>query len=112
MNTASNGKYSAVTCNCKTPVPYIVPLVNSFKKYVVILLSGKPKVDTPELEKIAPVVEVDGSHPEVIALVEAAVKEAEKQEIQLPADVYVEIMEEAIKGVEKEIRRIQPNGPM
>jgi len=73
-----------------------------------------PTVDTPVIQKPpTPVMqEVDSTHPEVIALVEVAIKEADKQIIALPPDVYIEIMEGAIKDVEKNMREQRPNGPL
>ena len=48
--------------------------------------------------------DVDANHPEVLAIVEAAVKEAEKQVVQLAPDVYIEVMEAAIQQAEREMR--------
>ena len=59
-----------------------------------------------------PVPEVDETHAEVIAMVEAAVKLAEEHQIALPPEVYIEVLEIAIKEAEKEIREKTPEGPM
>lgn len=59
-----------------------------------------------------PVPEVDETHTEVIAMVEAAVKLAEEHQIALPPEVYIEVLEIAIKEAEKEIREKTPEGPM
>ena len=56
--------------------------------------------------------EVDASHPEVVAMVEAAVAEAEKQTVTLPAEAIVEVMEAAIAEVEKNMRNEHPEGPL
>ncbi|KAK7500075.1 hypothetical protein BaRGS_00008622, partial [Batillaria attramentaria] len=79
----------------------------------------KPEEPTPETEPPAeekpappPEPEVDENHPEVIALVEAAVKEAEKQAITLPAEVIVEVMDAAVVEAERNIRNEFPEGPV
>ena len=56
--------------------------------------------------------EVDATHPEVVAMVDAAVAEAEKQTVTLPADAIVEVMEAAIAEVEKNMRNEHPEGPL
>jgi hypothetical protein len=47
-----------------------------------------------------------------VVIVDAAVAEAEKQELNLPVEAYIEVMEEAMKEVEKEIRLANPDGPL
>ena len=56
--------------------------------------------------------EVDATHPEVVALVEVAVKAAEQQEVSLVPDVWIEVMEAAIEETEKAMRDTNPDGPM
>lgn len=56
--------------------------------------------------------EVDGSHPEVKAMVDEAIKEAEKQPVTLSPEVYVEILDKAIKEAEKEMREKNTEGPL
>lgn len=56
--------------------------------------------------------EIDATHPDVIAAVQVATKDVEMQQIQLPPDVYIEILDEAIKLAEKELRQTNPIGPM
>lgn len=68
----------------------------------------QPSESTTEQKSI----EVDASHPEVVILVEAAVKVAKEQEITLPPEVWIETMETAIEDVEKEIRNSSAGGPL
>ena len=56
--------------------------------------------------------EVDGTHPEVLALVEQSVKDAEKAVINLTPEIYLEILEEAIRDAEKQMREVKPDGPL
>ena len=51
-------------------------------------------------------------HPEVKGIVDAAVKSAEESELTLPPETYIDVMEEAIKKLEKEKRSTNPNGPL
>jgi hypothetical protein len=48
----------------------------------------------------------------VIAIVNAAVEEAEKQVVTLPAEAVVEVMEAAIAEAEKEMHAKNPTGPL
>lgn len=59
-----------------------------------------------------PIPEVDETHPEVITMVEAAMKLAEEHQVTLPPEVYIEVLETAIKDAEKELREKGPEGPM
>lgn len=45
-------------------------------------------------------------------MVEAAMKLAEEHQISLPPEVYIEVLETAIKDAEKELREKGPEGPM
>ena len=56
--------------------------------------------------------DVDSDHPEVKVIVEAAVKAASDQEITLQPEIWIEVMEEAIKQTEQEMRRVNPDGPL
>lgn len=56
--------------------------------------------------------EVDSTHPYVIALVEKAVQDAEKNVINLSPEVYIDILDEAIQDAEKKMREAKPDGPM
>ena len=60
----------------------------------------------------APTTEVDTNHPEVQQMVAAAVAVAQQQVVTLPPDVYLEVIQVAIKDTEKEMRLRNPNGPM
>ena len=60
----------------------------------------------------ASVPDVDASHPDVIALVEQAVKDAEKTAITLTPEIYLEILEEGIQNAEKLMRESKPDGPL
>ncbi|XP_041351641.1 adenylate kinase 9-like isoform X3 [Gigantopelta aegis] len=62
--------------------------------------------EKPDDENVQPPEpEVDATHPDVVAIVDAAVKEAEKNITQLPPEVYVDVMEAAIKDAERELRK-------
>lgn len=56
--------------------------------------------------------EIDENHPEVAALVEKAVQMAEERDINIPAEMWIDVMEEAIKNAEDEMRKVNPDGPM
>ena len=56
--------------------------------------------------------EVDATHPQVAAMVEQAVAAAKDNEVTLPADTYIEVMEEAIQEAERDIRKTNPEGPL
>ena len=58
-----------------------------------------------------PAADVDITHPEVKAFVDAAVKEAENQTYTLAPEAYVEVLEEAIQEVHKELKKKGQNGP-
>ena len=55
--------------------------------------------------------DVDISHPEVQVMVDAAVKEAESQTYTLASEAYVEVLQEAITEIHKELRKKDSNGP-
>ncbi|XP_077977825.1 adenylate kinase 9-like isoform X2 [Glandiceps talaboti] len=55
---------------------------------------------------------VDANHPEVKALVDAAVKDAEKQVYTLSPEQYIDALEEAISDVQKELKKNDPDGPV
>ena len=59
-----------------------------------------------------PTIDIDISHPEVKAMVDAAVKEAENQTYTLAPEAYVDVLEEAIQEVHKEMKKKGQNGPM
>jgi phosphoenolpyruvate synthase/pyruvate phosphate dikinase len=56
--------------------------------------------------------DVDATHPDVIALVEQAVKDAEKTPVTLTPEIYLEILEEGIRIAEKMMREAKPDGPL
>ncbi len=58
------------------------------------------------------VLQVTADHPEVKVMVEAAIKAAEEQQITIPPETYIEIMEQAITDKEKERRLKNPDGPL
>ena len=64
--------------------------------------------EAPASEKV---IEVDESHPEVQAMVAAAVKVAEEQTVTLPAEQWIEVMEQTIKDAEGEMWKRNSNGP-
>ena len=55
---------------------------------------------------------VDETHPEVAAMVEQAVKNAEALSVTLPPEAWIDAMELAIKEHEEEMRMNNPTGPM
>ena len=59
-----------------------------------------------------PTIDIDISHPEVKAMVDAAVKEAENQTYTLAPEAYVDVLEEAIQEVHKEMKKKGQNGPV
>ena len=63
------------------------------------------------VEAKVPEVEVDASHPEVLAMVEAAMKAAEQQVVSIPPDDYLNMLQQAIENLEKEKALSNPNGP-
>jgi hypothetical protein len=79
-------------------------------KLDLLLYHTFPPPEQPAEPPKAP--EVDGSHPEVIAMVDEAIKEAEKQPVTLSPEVYVEILDKAIKEAEKEMREKNTEGPL
>ena len=52
-----------------------------------------------------PTIDIDISHPEVKAMVDAAVKEAENQTYTLAPEAYVDVLEEAIQRFIRKWRR-------
>jgi len=56
--------------------------------------------------------DIDETHPDVVALVEKAVADAEKTVIQLPPEAYLEVLEESIRDAEKKMRETNPDGPL
>lgn len=56
--------------------------------------------------------DIDATHPDVIALVEKAVNDAEKNSVNLTPEIYLEILEEGIREAEKEMRETKPDGPL
>ena len=55
--------------------------------------------------------QVNEDHPEVKERVEAAVKAAEESKVILPAETFIDVMEEAIQNVEEKRREADPDGP-
>ena len=55
---------------------------------------------------------VDENHPEVLEIVQEAVEAAKGQDVVLPPETYVEVMEEAIENAEKDLRKSTVDGPM
>ena len=56
--------------------------------------------------------EVDADHPEVQAIVEQAVKDAQKNTITLTPEIYFEILDESVREAEKVMRETKPDGPL
>ncbi|KAF6026857.1 hypothetical protein EB796_014841 [Bugula neritina] len=61
----------------------------------------KPQDETPQPTPPPPEINVDETHPEVKAIVENAIKLAEKQPINLSAEVTVDLVEAAIKKLRR-----------
>ena len=69
-------------------------------------------VTAPATETSEPVtVEVTEEHPDVTAIVDAAVKAAEGNEVTLSPEVWIEVLEEAIQDLERQKRIDDPTGP-
>ena len=54
---------------------------------------------------------IDAKHPEVIKLVEETLAEAEKREVELPPDEYIDVIEEAIQQKHAQLQASNPDGP-
>ena len=65
-----------------------------------------------EQTQVEPVGPITAEHPEVKKAVEQAVEEARNAAVNIPADVYAELMYKAIQSVEQEQREKNPNGPL
>ena len=73
----------------------------------------RESVVSPSSEKKEPAMpDIDETHPDVIAIVDKAVEEAQKNVTNLSAEVYIEILDQAIKDAEKKMREKEPDGPM
>ena len=72
-----------------------------------VTVSTEQQISTTET-----MIEVDAEHPEVQAIVQEAVKAAEEQKVTLAAEVYTEVMEEAVQQAEREMRERNPAGPL
>ncbi|CAF2637524.1 unnamed protein product, partial [Rotaria sp. Silwood2] len=68
----------------------------------------------PEDEKtqVEPIGQITADHPEVKKAVEQAIEEARNAAVNIPADVYAELMHKAIQNIEQEQREKNPNGPL
>ncbi len=55
--------------------------------------------------------QVTETHPEVVELVDAAVRAAQQSEVALPPEVFIDAMEEAIQNAEASRREANPDGP-
>lgn len=68
----------------------------------------------PEDEKTQaePIGEITADHPEVQKAVEQAVDEARTAAVNIPADVYAELMQKAIQAVEQAQRDKDAQGPL
>ncbi|CAF1405575.1 unnamed protein product [Rotaria sordida] len=68
----------------------------------------------PEDEKtqVEPIGQITADHPEVKKAVEQAIEEARNAAVNIPADVYTELMCKAIQNIEQEQREKNPNGPL
>ena len=55
---------------------------------------------------------VDAKHPEVAAIVDAAMAIAEKQEVTVAPEVWIDAMEQAINDAEKKTREAGENAPL
>jgi hypothetical protein len=65
-----------------------------------------------EQTQVEPVGPVTPDHPEVIKAVDQAAEEARNAAVNIPADVYAELMHKAIQAIEQEQREKNPNGPL
>ena len=68
-------------------------------------------IAVPALSRPADV-EVTETHPDVIVLVEEAMRRAEEQPTTLSTEMYLEVLEEAVKGAERGTRERSHDGPM
>ncbi|CAF2033300.1 unnamed protein product [Rotaria magnacalcarata] len=73
-------------------------------------LHGLGPEDVPT--QVEPVGKVTADHPEVRKAVEQAIEEAGNAAVNIPADVYAELMHKAIQNIEQEQREKNPNGPL
>ena len=55
---------------------------------------------------------VNENHPEVLEIVQEAIDAAKAQAVVLSPETYVEVMEEAIKSAEMNLRKSTVDGPM
>lgn len=62
--------------------------------------------------QVEPIAEITADHPEVQKAVEQAVEEARTAAVNIPADVYAELIQNAIQAVEQEQREKDPQGPL
>ena len=65
-----------------------------------------------EQTQVEPLGEITVDHPEVIKAVEQAIEEARNATVNVPPDVYAELIHKAIQSVEQEQREKDPNGPL
>ena len=65
-----------------------------------------------EQTQVEPIGEVTADHPEVKKAVEQATEDARKAAVNIPADVYAELIHKAIQTIEQEQRDKNPNGPL
>jgi hypothetical protein len=65
-----------------------------------------------EKTQVEPVEEITPDHPEVKKAVEQAVEDARNAAVNIPADVYAELMHKAIQTVEQEQQERDPQGPL
>lgn len=72
----------------------------------------EPLAEKPVEKPPPPEVVVEADHPEVVAIVEAALVEAEKEPVNLSPEVQVEVLVEAVRAAEKELRHDKTEGPM
>ncbi len=56
--------------------------------------------------------EITPDHPEVKKAVEQAVEDARNAAVNIPPDVYAELMHKAIQNIEQEQREKDPHGPL
>ena len=96
--------------NCKLPVlPVTSTLSHRSELHISIPDPTTAETDT----SVAPTeTEIDDNHPEVRAMVEQAMAAARDQDISLPPETYITVMEEAIEEAEKEMRQKIPDGPL
>lgn len=78
---------------------------------VCVCVAGEEEVGGEGTVEVK-VPEVEASHPEVVAIVEEAMKKAELQTVTLPPDDYLAVLQQALEDLQKRKTLQNPNGAM